>query len=138
MANATNRFTGVNSQITWSGTIVSNDYTELDIELTMKTEDRTAGSEQDASYNTTIREGKATLKVFDLGNNGTAIQALFKPGTTGNLQVLTKGVTTGLPKLTFPAIVTGVKESVIFDKNLMFEVSFIKNGAMVDDLGAVQ
>lgn len=116
---------------------VSNDYTELTLEFSIRTEERTAGSEVDASFNTTIKEGKGTLKLFGLGENGVAIEQALRPGQSGNLQVFDKGNTTGKPKLTFPAIATTFKKNVGFDKNVTLEIEFTKNGAMVDDIGTL-
>src|SRR5256885_1955331 len=131
------RFTGANARIDFGGVTVSNDYTELQIELQMRVEEKTAGSDADASYNTTIKEGKASLKLFDTGENGTSVATALRVGTSGTLSVWPKGNTTGKPVISFPAIVTHYKEPIKFEKNAVVEVEFIKSGAMISDVGSL-
>lgn len=131
------RYTGGQARIDFAGVTVSNDYSELQVELQMRIEEKTAGADTDATYNTTIKEGKATLKLFDTGENGTAIATILRVGTAGNLTVWTKGNTTGKPIMSFPAIVTHFKEPIQFDKNILLDIEFIKNGPMISDVGVL-
>lgn len=131
------RFTGANARIDFAGVTVSNDYTELQLELEMGVEEKTAGSDTDASYNTTVKKGKGSLKLFDTGESGVAVAIALRVGTTGNLTVWPKGNSTGKPVISFPAIVTHYKEPIKSDKNTLIEVQFIKNGVMISDLGSL-
>jgi hypothetical protein len=135
---APQRFTGANTRIDFAGVTVSNDYTELLIDLEMQVEESTAGSDTDASYNTTVKKGKATLKLFDTGESGTAVAIALRVGTRGNLTVWPKGIMTGRPVLSFAAIVIHYKELFKSDKNTMIEIEFVKTGAMLSDVGSLQ
>ena len=138
MANASYRYTGANAVILFNGTALQNDYTEVNVELSIRTEERTAGNEADASFNATIKEGKASFKRYDTGQNDGGLATALRIGNTGTLEIRPKGTATGYPAISFPAIVTSYKLDLAFDKNSMTEVEFLKNGAMIYDSGAVQ
>jgi hypothetical protein len=139
-----NRFTGQNATFifvnaqTAVATIVSNDYTELSTEFQMRTEEKTGGNDTDATYNTTIREGKATLKFWGTGEQGATVEAALREGTAGNFFVMPKGQLAGKPIIAFPVIVTHFKENFKNDKNTDCEVEMLKNGTMIQQIGALQ
>lgn len=135
--SATQRYTGANCTIIFNGVTVSNDYTELEISATQRVEERTAAADTDASYNTTIKEGKASLKIFDLGENGVSVTQALLIGQSGSLQVFTKGNTSGKPKYAAPYLVTDFKEPIGFDKNVMIDIELLKNGAATSDFGTL-
>lgn len=138
MANASYRYTGASAVIMFAGTQIQNDYTEISLEYTLRTEERTAGNEADASYNATIKEGKASFKRYDTGENDAGLEALLRIGATGTLEIRPKGTATGRRVESFPVLVTSYKRSLAFDKNTVTEVEFLKNGAMVSDVGSAQ
>ena len=132
------RFTGANARIDFNGVTVSNDYTELTVEFQMRVEEKTAGSDADASYNPTVKEGKATLKLFDTGESGVSVAQALRVGQSGSLTVWPNGNVTGKPVLSFPALVTRYTEPIKFDKNTVIQVEFLKNGAATQDVGSLQ
>jgi hypothetical protein len=136
------RYIGINAVITFNdgqrNVILSNDYTDLGIELTTRLEDKTAGNDQDQSFNPTIREGKATLKGFDTGENGVTVQQILREQTFGYLSVWTKGQLTGKPKFSMPVIVKTFKMDIKNEKNVTFDVEFAKSGAVIDPMGTLQ
>lgn len=134
---ATYRYTGLNAVIIFSGTNINGDYTECTVEFKIRTEDRTAGNDTDQSFNPTIKEGTVAFKKFDVATSDTS-WTLFKPGTTGTFEVRPQGTGVGLPVYSFPALVTGLKHPEQFDKNVTMEISLVKNGPMIKDLGSVQ
>ena len=134
---ATNRYTGLGFSILAGATVISNDATDLSVDFKMRTDERTAGNDADASFNATIREGKWTLKLMDTAEFGTAITIALRIGTTFNLYVYPKGNTTGKPVIAFPALVTDFKQAIQPDKNVTIEIQGMKNGAMISDVGSL-
>lgn len=133
------RYTGADTQVIFvvdgTPTIVSTEYQELNFEASIRVEEKTAGNERDATFNATIREAKWDFKVFDLGELGIklGLNRLFFEGVQGDLYIYPKGQISGKPVIAFPFIVTGVKHPYSFDKNVMNEVSGIKNGAYIKE-----
>lgn len=136
--SAAQRYTGLNFVVLAGATVISNDATEVSFEAKMRTEERTAGNDADASYNTTIKEGKWTIKLFDTGEFGTALQTALKPGQAFNMYIYAKGQASGKPVVAFPALVTDYKYPIKFDKNVEIEIQGLKNGAMISDFGVLQ
>ena len=136
--SAAQRYTGTSFVVLAGATVISNDMTEITFDAKIRTEEKTAGNDTDASFNSTIKEGKWTAKLFDTGEFGVALQTAMRIGTTFNLYIYSKGQTTGKPVVAFPAMVTDYKYPVKFDKNIEIEIQGIKNGAMISDFGAVQ
>lgn len=144
MAASDNRYTGVNTTMTFTPTggslvIVSTDYTEVSFEESVRVEEKTAGNEVDATFNTTIKEGKGNLKIYDEGETGISlgINTALVNSATGLFVVYPKGNVSGKAYFSCPIIVTGVKHPFAHDKNIAIEVDFIKNGAMVAPMNSL-
>lgn len=135
---ASGRYTGKDSVILFGGTVISNDYTELSVEHSIRVEEKTAGSELDASYNSTIREGKGSLKVYDTAPNDSGLKTLLAVGARAILEVRIKGSGTGKPAESWYAIVTSMKSTIAFDKNTVLEIELIKDGAFIVAPGGLQ
>lgn len=138
LTNQVARFTGADAYITFTvnGVIyeVSSEYQKFNYEGSIRLEEKTAGNERDASFNATIREGKWDLTVFDLGKVGIVAglnQLFFEGQIIDILSVYKKGRVNGEPYMSFPAIVSGVKHPFEYDKNIMIEISGVKNGAYI-------
>lgn len=147
--NIAARFTGADSTFIWVPTLngvvnglpreIGTEYTEFNYEASIRLEEKTAGSERDASFNTTIREGKWDMKVYDMDKTGVlaGLDVVFYEGAQGNLYVYPKDNITGNHVYAFPAIVTGVKHPLAYDKNKMIELSGVKNGAYIRPLNSL-
>lgn len=135
--SASQRYTGLSYTVLAGSLTISNDMTEISIDAKIRTEERTAGNDTDASYNSTINEGKVTMKLFDTGEFGTALQTAMRPGSTFNLYVYPKGNTSGKPVVSFPFLVTDYKLPVKFDKNVEIEIQGLKNGAFISNFGTL-
>lgn len=133
----TQRYAGTNFVVILGSTVISNDMTEVSLDAKIRTEERTAGNDTNASYNTTINEAKFTIKLFDVGEFGIALQTAVRPGSTGNMYIYPKGNTTGKPVVAFPALFTDYKLPVKFDKNVEIELQGMKNGAFISNFGTV-
>lgn len=144
MAASDNRYTGLNTTMTFTPTggsvvTVSTDYTEVSFEESIRVEEKTAGNEVDATFNTTIKEGKGNLKIYDEGEQGIAagINTALVNGATGLFVVYQKGNVSGKPYFSANIIITGVKHPFAHDKNIALEIDFIKNGAMVAPMNSL-
>lgn len=144
------RFTGADLTLVWTAinknnevigqpTIVSTEYTKFNYEASIRTEEKTAGNERDASFNATIREGKWDLTVYDIARIGVVegINVIMTEGALGNLYAYPVGQVTGEPLFAFPAMVTGVKHPFEYDKNKMVEITGLKNGAYIKPLNSL-
>lgn len=139
MGTPTARYTGVNVTVTFGSTTVTPDYTEFSGEFAVKTETRVAGNDGDESFNVLYRTGKGTLKFYDTGSgSGATLLAALLPGTTGNLFVYPQGIGTGKPYFSFPALIENMKTPFQFDKNVIYEVAWLKNGAFINAIGSTQ
>jgi hypothetical protein len=136
MAEA-NRYTGKNVTIVFDGVTISNDYSELSIERSIGLAEKTAGADDDASYNTTYRSSRWSLKLFNTGEADASIRTKLKVGTTALLTVYPKGNTTGRPVLSFTAIVENYKDMWKFNDNTATEVSGVSTGAWASDIDAL-
>ena len=135
---ATNRYTGNNCTIVFGTTTVSNDYTELSMDLSVKVEARVAGNDTDESFNILYKKGKGTIKFYDTATAGVVITLAMLPGSTGNLYIYPKGITSGQPLIAFPIIIESMKIPLVFDKNVILDCGFIKNGAFIATPGTTQ
>jgi nitrogen fixation protein FixH len=135
--SASQRYTGLSFAVLAGALTISNDMTEISFDDKVRTEERTAGNDTDASYNATINEGKVTMKLFDTAEFGTALQTALRPGATFNLYIYSKGNSTGKPVVAFPALVTDYKYPIKFDKNVEIEIQLVKNGAFISNFGAL-
>jgi len=135
---ATNRYTGTNCTIVFGSTTISNDYTEISMDFSVKTESRVAGNDTDESFNVLYKKGKGSIKFFDTATAGVVITLAMLPGATGNLYIYPKGITSGQPTIAFPIIIESMKIPLTFDKNVILDCSFMKNGAFIATPGTTQ
>lgn len=131
--SATNRYTGSAFHITFNGVVLSTDFTEFGNDEKMDKVDITAGSEQDRSYIFTIRDRTMSLKVFAKGEAGTLVEQELYAGNSGTLVWSPKGTASLMPKYSCMAIIESVAEPVKFADAVALDISFQRNGAMIDD-----
>lgn len=135
--SAPQRFTGLNWSITFNGVVVSNDATVLDLKFSTRLEERTAGNDTDASFNTTVKEGDWTLEFYGTGEAQVAVEQALRIQSAGTLAVFPKGNLSGKPIISFPALVRDFTEKLAFNQNTKITVAGVKNGAMINDIGAL-
>lgn len=132
------RYTGTDMVIefTPSGgslTVVSADFTEFSMDRKVDTVDVTAGNEDARVFLPTISSLDWSLSLF---NGDETVLVLIKEGATGQLDVYPKGKVSGRPKRQFDVIVTAYTESFPFDGASEVEITGLRNGAMIADIGS--
>jgi len=132
------RFTGEDLVVEFTpsgGTVatISGDFTNFAMNRTQDTVDVTAGAEAERSFLTTKKSLDWTLSAF-LGDDDLAGTNLVE-GLTGLMAVYPKGKVSGEPIRSFTAIITGLNESYPFDGAVEIEVSGVRTGAMINDIG---
>lgn len=137
-ATAQYRYTGKNLVIVFNGVHLEGDYVTFEANYQMKTVERTAGADTDESFNTTYKSGSGSIDIYDEGPQGVTVNTSVRVGAAGNLYAYSQGIGTGLPVESFPIIVTDMKHPLGFDKNTMLQISFVKNGPMINDVGSLQ
>lgn len=133
----TDRFTGTDVLVEFtpeggSLTTVSGDYTMFSMDRKMDTVDVTAGNEISRSFLTTQQSLDWSLSIF-AGSD--SLLGILKEGTKGLLAVYPKGKSTGKPVRSFNVIITSYQEEFPFDGAVEVEISGIRNGDMINDIG---
>lgn len=136
-----NRYRGKDLVVQWiwsGGTVTATgDQTSFDVDRSIDLLDATAGNVSDKEYINGLKDGTATLKIYDTGAAGSALAAALVEGNAGTLLYGTQGTTAGKPKAGFAAITKSHKLTEPFDKVVEIEVQFQKSGAMLYDYGSV-
>lgn len=132
------RYTGANLVLEFtptgagSATVISGDFTSFSMDRKTDTVDVSAANEVDRSFLPTLNSLDWSLSVFN-GNEATLL--LVKEGATGRLDVYPKGKSAGRPKRSFNVVVTGYQEAYPFDGASEVEISGVRSGSMIDDIG---
>lgn len=137
---ASDRLTGTDLVIKFTPTggsvlTISGDYTKFSTSRKLDTVDVTAGNEKQRYFKPTIESFDFTLNIFD------AVQSYnvsILPRTEGLLQIYSKGVGSGKPIIEFNALFTGYDEDFPFDGALEINITGVRQGAMVSEVGTVQ
>lgn len=123
------RAVGSAAYISFNGVAVQADYRAFNVEETIDTVDKTAGSETDKSYIPTLKDGTAELVYAYAGSAGTAISTNFQVGTQGTLLYGAEGTATGKPKGGWAnAIVVGHSKPMAYNDLIVRTVKFQKSG----------
>jgi hypothetical protein len=110
------------------------DYTSFQWNRQVDTVDLTAGSETARYEKSTIESMDWSLMMFDAKQ--TYLDSL-QPGATGTLYIYKVGNTSGNPVIEFPTLLTGYSEDHPFDGALEIDISGVRTGDMVRDVGSV-
>lgn len=132
------RYLGINCVIMWNASVISNDFTDLSLDFTVKTDERTAGNDQFQSFNASTRGGKFSLKILDPGPPFASVLSTLRPGATGTISVYSQGQASGKPIESFPALISDVKKSIKPDKNVEIDIDGMINGQPISDIGTLQ
>lgn len=116
-------------------TTITGDQTSFSFDRTLDTVDVTAGSEKERYFKDTIEGLEWTLMIFDADQT---YLVNILPRSNGLLAVMKKGVGAGLPIMSFNTLITSYTEDFPFDGALEIEVSGVRQGAMVNEIGTVQ
>lgn len=114
---------------------ISGDQTSFSFDRTLDTVDVTAGSEQTRYFKDTIEGLEWTLMIFDAEQS---YQPNILPRSNGLFKVMKKGVGAGLPIMSFNTLITSYTEDFPFDGALEIELSGVRQGNMVSEIGTVQ
>lgn len=139
---ASQRYTGANLVLVIGSTTISGDYTKFDIAQTVKLEARTAANDTSESFNPLYKQGSGTFTFFDNGSAGNLLN--FLNGlllSNVSLTVYPQGigaVGSGLPVFQLPILIEEIKIPFAFDKNIMLEVKYKKNGDFTKAFGSTQ
>lgn len=127
-------YTGSALYITFGAgtTVLSGDQRTLDVENTMDTVDTTAGADTDKSSLPTLRDATFKVTLLDNGTAGSAVRAACAvSGTQGTFTFGPEGNSSGKPKYSCLAYVTGYNTSYPYDGEVEIEVTFQKTGSWI-------
>jgi len=133
------RYTGRDLVVEWtpeggSLTTLNGDFTSFSLNRKADTVDVSAGNQRSREFLTTLDSLDWSLSIF--GGAEAALDTIVE-GTKGLLSVYPKGKTSGNPVRSFNAIVTSLQETFPFDGAVEVEVSGIRNGTMIKDIGDI-
>lgn len=115
--------------------VLTADFTSFDWNRQVDVVDVTAGNEQERYEKDTIEALDFTIMMFDA--DPTYLSAI-KPRSNGKLTVYKEGIGSGKAKMSFNMLFTGYNETHPFDGALEIELTGVRRGAMVDEIGTVQ
>ncbi len=137
--SANDRYLGNAWYGTWataSGTVtLSGDQTRFTVERSADMVDMTAGSEASRAYLASLKDSKFGYTRYDTGNNGSAIAAALREGTSGTLTWGPQGSGAGKPKFVIAAIVDSHKVQYPYNDRVLLDVTFQGSGAFISDYG---
>ncbi|HLA43039.1 MAG TPA: hypothetical protein VJZ27_06365 [Aggregatilineales bacterium] len=127
------RAIGKDGYVSFQGTEVSADYRNFDVELTIDTIEKSAGSEASKSYIATLKDGTAKLTYAYSGTAGTAYTSLLRVGQQGTLLWGAEGNGTGKPKGGVEAIVIAHSKPMAYNDLVTRTASFQFTGNLLFD-----
>lgn len=127
------RAIGKNGYISFQGTEISADYRSFEIEMTIDTVEKSAGSESSKSYIATLKDGTAKLTYAYTGTSGSAYTQLLRVGQTGQLLWGPEGSGSGKPKGGVNAIVVAHTKPMDYNELITRSVTFQFTGDVLFD-----
>lgn len=131
------RFSGSALVVQWidaSGTVViSGTQKTLDVEDGIDTIDVTGGADQHRTYVSGVKDGTASMTLWDNGTAGTATYARLASGSAGTLVWSPAGTQTGASRYSKPGIVTKNKRGYPFDDGVARDLEWQFTGVYVWD-----
>ena len=118
-----------------SVTTITGDQTSFSFDRQLDTVDVTAGNETERYFKDTIEGLEWTLMIFDADQS---YLADILPRAQGLLEVMKEGVGSGKPIFSFNTLINANTEDYPFDGALEIEISGVRQGAMVEEVGSVQ
>jgi hypothetical protein len=132
MATA-NRAIGKDGYISFQGTAIHADYRNFDVEITIDTVEKSAGSDGSKSYIATLKDGTAKLTYAYTGSAGFSYSNLFKVGQSGQLLWGPEGNGAGKPKGGVNAIVIAHSKPMAYNELITRTVTFQFTGDLLFD-----
>lgn len=129
-------YTGKNLFLSFNNFVISREWMRFSFEEHVALVDVTPLGSADRIQRPTRHDGRWTLELYDDIENGEDVLLLLQPGTSAVLVVGPRGNAPGQPKLSFEALVTHVERAFAYDETVMLRIQGIKNGPMLDDVGA--
>lgn len=124
-------YTGTNLYVVFGGTVFSADYRTFEPEEEMEIDDGSAGSDAARTFKTTLKNGKASMKLRSIaGTAGTAKWVSVPVGAEGTLEWGPEGTATGKIKGSVNAILVNRKDPQEFDKVSEYTRDFQYSGAV--------
>lgn len=114
---------------------LTGDQTSFKPSRKLDTVDVSAGSETARAFKGTLESLDWNLMIFDANQS---YKADILPGAEGKLSVYPEGIGTGLPYFEFNTLITGYDEDFPFDGALEIEVTGVRQGEMITEVGSVQ
>jgi len=132
---AADRLTGSDLVVIFGGTTITGDQTSFGFDRNLDTVDVSAGNEQSRYFKDTLEGLEFNLSIFDADQS---YLASILPRSTGTLEVRKEGTGSGKPTFSFSALITGYSEDMPFDGALEIEITGVRNGDMITEVGTTQ
>lgn len=130
---AQHRAVGKDGYVSFQGVAIAADYRNFDVEMTMDTVEKSAGSETAKSYIPTLKDGTAKLTYAYSGTAGTAYTSLLRVGQAGTLLWGPEGNGIGKPKGGVQAIVINQTKPMAYNDLITRSVTFQFSGDLLFD-----
>jgi hypothetical protein len=127
------RAIGKNGYISFQGTEVSADYRSFEVEMTLDTVEKSAGSDSSKAYIATLKDGTAKLTYAYTGTAGSAYTQLLRVGQQGQLLWGPEGNGSGKPKGGANAIVVAHSKPMAYNELMTRTVTFQFTGELLFD-----
>lgn len=114
---------------------ITGDQTAFNFSRKLDTVDVTAGAEKERAFKDTIESLDWSISIFDADQS---YQEDILPRAEGKLSIYKEGIGTGKPVVSFNTLLTGYDEDFPFDGALEIQISGVRQGAMIDEVGSVQ
>jgi hypothetical protein len=125
------RAVGKNGYISFKGTAIHADYRSFEVETSIDTVEKSAGSEGSKSYIATLKDGTAKLTYAYTGTSGNSYTGLMGLGEKGTLLWGPEGNGTGKPKGGVEAIVVAHSKPLTFNDLITRTVTFQFTGDLL-------
>ena len=114
---------------------LTGDQTTFEIDRKVDTVDVTAGNEKARAFRPTIESLDWTLTIFDAQQS---YLNRIQPRKEGKLSIYKVGLGSGKPIEEFNVLITGYSESFPFDKSLEIQITGVRQGAHLVEVGSSQ
>lgn len=129
---SSNRAIGKDGFVSFQGTTISADYRNFDVEMTLDTVEKSAGSDTSKSYIPTLKDGTAKLTYAYAGTAATYTD-LLRVGQQGDLLWGAEGNSAGKPKGGVNAIVIAHSQPMTYNDLITRTVTFQFSGDLLFD-----
>lgn len=114
--------------------VMTGDQTAFNFSRKLDTVDVTAGNEKERAFKPTIESLDWSLSIYDADQS---YLADILPRAEGKLSIYKIGNAATKPVVSFNTLLTGYDEDFPFDGALEIQLSGVRQGAMVEEIGSV-